>query len=374
MRIAHVITGLGNGGAEGVLHRLVTHDIRNTHFVISLQDAGLYGERLVRQGISLYTLDMPRGRLQWKGVAKLFSIYRIIKPDVVQTWMYHADLLGGMVAKLLGIKAIIWGIRGAYDKNNTSIKTKLTIYACSRLSKWIPSKIVSNSEHAKQAHEHIGYTKKKIMVIPNGFSFVKFKPDDKAKNEICSWFKLSPNDILLGMVARFDAYKDHENLFRALARLLKMTQQFKCLLIGPGMESANKALVNMIQHYELQDIVILCGPQEEVYKFMAALDVHVLSSLGESFPNVLAEAMACGVPCVTTNVGDAASIVNDTGWIVPPSNPNALAAALNEAINERHTFSGWESRQQACIQRVNSQFNLTRMIENYNALWKSIKD
>ena len=113
MRILHIITGLGNGGAEGVLYRLVTNDKRNTHHVISMMDSGLYGERLIAKGIPVYTLNMCLGPAMIKGLFKLYQLIRTINPNVVQTWMYHADFIGGIVARLAGKRVVIWGVRAS---------------------------------------------------------------------------------------------------------------------------------------------------------------------------------------------------------------------------------------------------------------------
>ena len=374
MRVVHIITGLNQGGAEGSLCRLVTNDQKNTHHVISLLDRGVYGAHLGDKGVQVYTLDMSRGRLTLSALYKLVRLIRVINPDVVQTWMYHADLLGGIAARLAGIKAVVWGIRASYNKDKSGLGTKITVHACAYLSSWIPFRILSNSHYAKNVHIQLGYLEKKINVIHNGFLFDKVHSNGSEKEQIISQLKLSSNTVLLGMVARYDPYKDHENLFKALFLLSTSTNTFCCLLIGPGMDYSNLSLMRLIDKHQIQDKVKLLGVRDDIPKLMAAMDVHVLSSIGESFPNVLAEAMICGTPCVTTDVGDAAVIVDDTGWVVPPSNAQALANGILDAMDKLKDPVQWEIRRQACVDHIISNFSLDRMIESYHVIWKCAVD
>ncbi len=369
LKIVHIITGLNNGGAEAVLYRLVAADAENFHQVISLMDMGVYGERLADAGIPVHILNMPRGRVTLKGVIKLYRLVRLIKPDVVQTWMYHADLIGGVVARLAGAKIVVWGIRGPFDRQRTALQTRITIRLCAFFSKWVPIAIVSNSEHAAEVHVQAGYSPDKLVNIPNGYPLNRFRPDETARDELLHELNLKHDVVLMGMVARFDPYKDHENLFGALLTVARKGRQVTCLLVGHGMSMTNQPLAHLVGKYGVQEMVKLIGPRDDVPKIMAALDAHVLSSAAESFPNVLAEAMACGTPCVTTDVGDAALIVGDTGWVVPHSDPAALAHAIQEALDEMKDSAKWNTRKEACRKRVIENYSLERMIVSYIRVW-----
>lgn len=370
MKIIHIITGLSNGGAEAVLFRLATCDGNNCHQVISLMDAGYYGERLIASGVQVHTLNMSRGRVTVSGITKLYKLLKVIKPDVVQTWMYHADLIGGIFARLAGIRTVIWGIRGPFNRQLTSLQTTVTIRLCALLSKWIPSVVVSNSKHAAQVHENVGYDSSKLVYIPNGYSFDDFRPTRKESNAFRQEMDLGPETILLGMVARFDPYKDHDNLLAALSIISKGAYKICCALVGDEMEVDNVSLRRLIEKHDVGDIVKLLGPRDDVSEVMAGLDLHLLSSLAESFPNVLAEAMACGTPCITTDVGDAALIVGDTGWVVPPSDPDEMADAIGEALIEMKKSSKWSAKRTACRERVLKNYTLEGMIMSYNKSWE----
>jgi glycosyltransferase involved in cell wall biosynthesis len=374
MKVLHVITGLNNGGAEAVLYRLAAADQRsgNLHHVVSLMDRGIYAARLEQAGVVVSTLDMPRGRVTFGGLLRLFRLMKQVHPDVVQTWMYHADLLGGIAARLAGIKAIAWGIRHANlhpDKNNRV--TLLIAKLCAGLSIWVPAKIVSCSVKAAQVHRDLGYQSDKFIVIPNGYAMEKFKPDIQTRLVLRGELAITSDAFVLGMVARFDPQKDHQNLITALSQIKKSGQQFVCLLVGVGMDNSNALLMAELEFAGITDYVKLLGPRDEIPAVMNALDLHVLSSLGEAFPNVLAEAMACGTPCVTTDVGDAALIVGSNGWVVPARNPEALAGGLMQAkaIFENNR-QAWQELQTACREHIVSNFELSQMCERYREVWR----
>jgi glycosyltransferase involved in cell wall biosynthesis len=151
--------------------------------------------------------------------------------------------------------------------------------------------------------------------------------------------------------------------------LSSMGHKFVCLLVGTGMSSNNEILMKLVNKFSVQDAVKLIGPRFDIPKVMASLDVHILSSGAESFPNVLAEAMACGTPCITTDVGDAALIVGGTGWVVPHSDPSALAHAIQKVFKEMKDSSEWNVRKEACRMRITENYSIERMITSYSRIW-----
>ncbi len=171
------------------------------------------------------------------------------------------------------------------------------------------------------------------------------------------------------MVARWDPYKDHANLLAALAAVRRAGVAFQAVLVGSGVTPDNPCLTAQIREAGLSGDVLLVGPQRDIPGVMAALDVHVLSSAAEAFPNVLAEAMACGTPCVTTDVGDAAAIVGETGWVVPPRDASALAAVIQQAIGAMADRAAWRARQQACRARITEHYGIDAMVQRYRAVW-----
>lgn len=370
MNILHVTTGLGDGGAEAVLYRLCTHDREHRHTVISLMDKGKYGPLLEQAGIPVHCLYLPRGRLRLTALIRLFKLLRELQPDVVQTWMYHGDFIGGVMARLAGVRNVVWGIHNTTLEPGKSKWTTIIIARVSAwLSHWIPKRIAVCAQRAVEVHRSLGYDAVRMRVIPNGYSLSRFKPDGLAGMGVRDEWEISAEMPLLGMVARFDPQKDHENLLEALTLLRQRGMDFRCVLIGAGVDSDNERLINLISSRGLQQHIKLIGQRNDIPAVMNALDVHVLSSAAEAFPNVLAEAMACGTPCVTTDVGDAAVIVGDTGWVVQPRDASALADGIQAALRDWKGIE-WSDRRNAARERIKSCFGVERMVDAYSQLWQ----
>jgi glycosyltransferase involved in cell wall biosynthesis len=372
VKISHIITGLSNGGAEAVLYRLCSADKTSTHIVISLMDEDMYGSLLRGAGIKVYCLNMPRGHVTMFGLVKLFRLLRNLQPDVVQTWMYHADLVGGILARLAGVGRVFWGIHNSTLEPGKSRRSTIAVARLNAfLSRWVPADIVCCAERAREVHQALGFCADKLMVIPNGYDLSHFQPDNTARLRLRAEWGVDHDTPLLGMVGRFDPQKDHENLLRALDRFKHTSTPFRCVLVGQGLEAANVQLTAWIEKYSLRNEVQLLGQCRDVPAVMNALDLHVLSSSCEAFPNVLAEAMACGTPCVTTDVGDAALIVGDTGWVVPPDDAVLLAGAIESALTARGDVTNWQVHCEAARMRVAEHFSLKKMIAAYHTVWRS---
>ena len=370
MIILHVITGLNDGGAEGVLYRLCKHDKKNRHVVVSLSGPGKYGPKLRDAGSAVYALCMRRGRPSLAAFFKLISIIRDQQPDIVQTWMYHADLLGGLAARLLGIRSVVWNIRQSEFSSKKA--NKLTVFMSKILaisSYWMPARIVVCSQQAMATHKKLGYNEAKMRFIPNGYNLSDFKVDIVADQSLRATLVPVPNVTLLGMIARYDPMKDHSNLLNALAELRSRGVLFQCVLAGFGIDQNNRMLSDQIKDLDLTGSIHLLGQRTDVPEIMGALDFHVLSSSSEAFPNVIAEAMAAGTPCVVTDVGDAAWIVGDTGWVAPPGDSRKLADSIEQAINDLK-LPGWVRRSIAARERIAEHFSIDSMVNLYNEIWQ----
>lgn len=372
MKIAHVITSLNDGGAEAVLYRLCRSDKTIQHHVVSLMDAGKYGPLLQAAGVKVLCLNMPRGRVTVNGLWKLWRCLRQISPEVVQTWMYHADLIGGVVARLAGVKQIFWGIRhSTLDVKQSRHSTILVAKLCARISSRVPFSIICCAQKALEAHRTLGYASEKLQVIPNGYDLVRFRVDKDARMRLRTEWSIG-NLWLIGMVGRFDPLKDHKNLLDALVIIKAHDIDFHCVLVGRGLDQNNSQLMAWLLERELVNEVQLLGQRIDIPAVMNALDVHVLSSSGEAFPNVVAEAMACGTPAIVTDVGDAGVIVGETGWVVPPKNPEALANVLLQAHSAMSDKLAWQARCVAAREQVEKHFDLNNMIESYHLAWNTV--
>ena len=368
--VLHIVTGLGDGGAEAVLSRLCGTNGRFVHSVVSLMGEGKYGPVLKKMGVPVYVLDMPRGRISMRGVASLYRLIASVRPDVVQTWMYHADFVGGVVARISGVRAVCWNLRhSTMEQDYVKKSSRLVLKACALLSRFVPAVIVCCANKALEVHVGAGYDRGRMMVIVNGCDTRRFCPDGLVRDKLRREFGIPSTEVLLGFVARYNPDKDHGTLLAALSRLKAGALFFRCALIGVGMSMENAALVELIRSNELQDRILLLGQREDIPAVMNVLDVHVMSSVSESFPNVLAEAMACGTPCVATDVGDAAEIVGNTGWVVPTSDAAALADAIGEAIAAARTQPSWDQRCAKARFRIETAFSLDQMATAYQQVW-----
>ena len=356
MKILHIIIGLNDGGAEGVLSRICLAEPKK-HIIIQ------------QAGTEVYCLNLHLSKIKLNKFIELFFLIRRISPSAVQTWMYHADFLGGIVAKLAGVPNVFWGIRHSnLTKGTIKRSTYYIMKICAFLSDFVPKEIISCSRNAVVSHTSHGYARKKFKVIQNGYDLTKFRPNSDQK------IKFSYNKPILGMVARFDIQKDHRNLLQALSLLKDQNQEFHAVLVGTGMTEDNSELMKLIYQYNLRlyEDITLYGRCNDIPALMNAIDLHVLSSLGEAFPNVLAEAMACGIPCVSTDVGDAKEIIDQHGWVVQAQNPIKLAEAISRALNEfKFSPNDWNVRKNNCAAHIQENFELHTMIEKFHSIWES---
>jgi glycosyltransferase involved in cell wall biosynthesis len=376
LKVLHVITGLGDGGAEAVLYRLCQATPQVDHVVVSLRGEDKYAPMLRGLGIAVFPLNANPNRLPLFALARLWRRIHNEKPDVVQTWMYHADLLGGLAARLAGVKAVVWGIRNSdLDKATSSRATIWVTKLLARLSSLVPARIVVCAQRAKDVHTEIGYASDKMCVIPNGYDLSCFRPDFEMRAVRRAQLSLTDDAAVIGSVGRDNPQKDYSNFLKALELLKARGYRFQCLLVGTGLDSNNVGLSQLVEQHGLSGYVQLIGRQTDIAAIMNALDIHVLpSAYGEAFPNVLNEAMACGTPCVTTDVGDAAFIVGKTGWTVPKRDSAALADALAAALDGMSSAEEWQARANAARDRVVTHFSLERMADAYRVLWEELAE
>lgn len=335
-RLCLIITGLSTGGAETMLLKLLQgmDRVRFTPEVISLTTMGEIGPRLQALGIPVLALGMRPGRADSRRFWALVQHLRRSAPDVVHTWMYHADLLGGLAARLAGCKRVVWGIRHSnLSKTENKRSTLWVVKACAALSGWVPAHILSCSHRASTIHAAAGYAAGKLHVIPNGFDLGRFVPDAGARTIVRAELGLPADAPLVGLIARYHPEKNHAGFITAAALLHARMPQVHFVLAGTGVDASNADLNAAIAQKGLQANLHLLGRRDDVARLMASLDVLASPSHGEAFPNVLGEAMASGVPCVVTDVGDSAEIVGHTGRVVAAGDMAGLANGLLALLN-----------------------------------------
>lgn len=372
IRVTHIITDLDVGGAETTLLKLLsTCDRKRFEMsVISLTDVGVIGEQIAALGIPVRAMRMRPARFNPADLLRLTQAVSAFGPDVVQTWLYHSDLIGGIAARLAGAP-VIWGIRSLMsDASRVKRGTLLVRRACALLSGVVPTRIVSCAVEAKRLHVEIGYSPGKMRVIPNGYDLEVFRPDTAARLSVREELGVENDVQLVGLVGRFDPQKDHLTFLQACAIVRERMPGVHFLLCGKGITYENEQIGKWLDEMGLRDSVHLLGPRSDVPRLVAALDVGALSSRSEAFPNVVAEAMACGVPCAVTDAGDASLIVGDTGRVVPPADPSALAEAIRELL-EMDAYSR-RSLGNAARKRIETEFSQAAATARYEALYSEI--
>lgn len=355
-----------------MLYKLLSHATEG-HFaweVVSLTDRGQMGDSIEALGVPLHTINMRRGVPSPTGLMRLAGLLRARQPSLIQTWMYHADLLGGLIGKLTSTAPIVWNLRASNLFWETDKNTFAVLKACAFVSAKIPTKIISCSEDALHFHARLGYQQEKIIVIPNGFDLTVYNIDFAARDNVRRELGLAPETPLIGLVARFNPYKDQHNFIQAAALLKREMPTVQFVLCGNGISWDTQELAQWITAAGLRDSFHLLGRRADVSRLTAAFDIVASSSMGEGFPNVLGEAMACGVPCVATNVGDSALIVGETGIIVPPKDPQALAAGWRKIL----TMSRAEREKLGLLarQRIEENFSLTAVVKRYENLYSEL--
>lgn len=331
--ILHLITELDVGGAEQMLYKLVNSLDRERFrsIVISMTYKGLMGEKISGSGIPVYELGMRPGRPDLRAIPLLINLLKSESVDILQTWLYHSDLLGLMAGKIARVPKIVWGIRCSEMKfKYYSPLTYLTMRICALLSA-LPDAIILNSHAGKDVHRDMGYKAWRMKVIPNGFNTSVFQPDLSAKKSLKIELGLSEPGTLIGMVARFDPMKDHRTFLKAASILAAQTQNVHFVLVGKGMEPANTELTSEIQS-NLKGRLHLLGQRDDMPKVMAGLDILTNLSFGEGFSNVIGEAMSSGTVCVASDVGDSAYIMGDTGLLVKPGDHSDLILAWKRML------------------------------------------
>lgn len=371
MKILFVITGLSTGGAEMMLIKVLEHLDRRRFqpYVISLSPLGELAPRISALGVSVRSVDMKGGLSDMAGFVSLLRMIKTIRPDVVHTWMYHADLLGGLAARLAGVKAIGWCIRNStLDTNKTSASTRFIVGICARLSHYLPSLILSCSEQARRVHVMKGYAADKMIVVPNGFDLGRFRPDSAARDSVRKDLGLAQGVSLVGVIGRFDPQKNHVGFFDAAGHIRGCLPKVHFLLAGRGIDASNSLLVRAAKNNGVLENCHFLGLRDDIPRLMASLDVLVsASSYGEAFPNVLGEAMASGVPCVVTDAGDSSYIVGDAGYTVAIGDMEGLAEAVLRLLSLPHQEKSHLSEQ--ARSRVANYFEIGRIVHEYEKFY-----
>ena len=375
IRLAVVINAIVLAGAERMLARVLAR-LRPEEFDVRVFTIGMPGpftKHLEQLGIQnrLYEFLRPKLPNPWH-LLTLARDLRRFQPDVVQGWMYLGNLFGGVAAKLARRDLpVAWNIRhSTLDPQIDSRSMRWSAWLGGQLSGLVPDRIVLCAEAARAAHLRVGYAPEKLEVIPNGFDLSELRPDSVARQRLRAEIGISDETPLVGLIGRLHQHKDHRTFVRA-ARVV--AERFpNAHFVGAGEEQTYSAadLWSWVDEAGLRDRFHWLGVRHDVPAIDASLDVLVCSSTTEGFPNVVGEAMACGVPCVATDVGECAEVVGDTGRIVPKQDPQRLGEATVDLLqmlrSERTALGGLARR------RVVERYDINRVVERYGDLWREL--
>lgn len=371
MKITHIITGLNTGGAETMLYWLLKN-VDQQQFpcrVISLTDNGPIGEKLTNIGIPIIVVGLNNKKSIWDGFSCIFKELLANKPAIIQTWMYHSDLLGGLVAKTLKGIRVVWGIHNStLDLSKSKKSTRLVVRINAFLSHFLPDRIIVCSRVAERIHTQKGFDENRMVFIPNGFDLSEYRADAQACAKVRNELGIASADIVVGMAARFDPQKDHDTLLLAASELLKKFPYLHFVLCGDGVTWDNADIVSMIESTKKSHFHLL-GRRNDMPEIYASWNIATLSSkYGEAFPLAIGEAMACEIPCVGTDVGDTSDLIGKTGYTVPPEAPSLLADAIAKLISlpsKERSNLGKLAREQ-----ILSNYEISQITKKYQEVWK----
>ena len=367
--VLHFVYSIGGGGAESMLMNLVeTLDpaqFRSVVVAINAKPWPHQARRLHDAGAVLHDLE-GTAFLRRETLARLHAVLRAERPDIVQTWMHHADLVGGWAARLAGVRKIVWSIHcREIHRNHGESDRKIALFrrALSFSSRFIPSRIISCSAAAIEDHAAIGYPRSKMHWIPNGIDADRFVPDTDAGLDTRAELRLPPNAPVIGYVGRFHEMKDLPTFLRAAA-ILQTRQPKAHFVFCGGLEvefnAAEREAFALVPH---RNQVRFESFRADPWRLYPALNVFSLSSRTEACPMTIMEAMSCGVPCVTTDVGDCARLLEGVGRVVPPNDPEALAYAWEQTL--RLDAAEREDIARQSRQLVLARFTIAKAAQQY---------
>ena len=365
--VTHLITGLGKGGAETMLYQVLKYrtDRALTHRVISLGGARYYEEPIRELGIPVTELSFRTRPVS--GFVRLVKLLR--GTDTLCCWMYHANFIGYLTAKLAQVPRVVWCIRHPTQDPALDKKLTLSISAfCAKRSSRVAA-VTYNGEMSRAVHEAAGYCPEKSVILVNGCDCEDYIPNPKAAADIRQELGLSPGQKILLSVTRDHPGKDVPTFLAAIALLRQRYSEIVGVLCGTGIQPANNSLVNICADNGLRlgKDVFLLGQRHDVPRLLAACDVYVLHSAAEAFPNALLQAMSCGCLCVATDVGDVKYILPDSHWMVPPRDMQSLAKKITELL-ELPPEAAQAIRSQN-RKRIQKDFDIYQIVKKYEAMF-----
>ena len=370
IRVAHVINDLDRGGAEMVLLKLMVNRdaARFEPLVISLSGDGVVADELAPAGVPVDSFRMGSALATPLAISWIGRRLRRFRPAVVQTWMYQADLVGGLAARMFTRAPVVWGLHATgFPAGRRSIEMRLGLPLARRLSSIVPTRIIACAETARAFHVALGYDAARMMVIPNGFEIPESTRERAgARKEL----GLPSGRFVVARVGRDHPQKDQETLYRAMDLLISAGNDVHLVVVGAGLGTSAAGDAEG-RYPSLRGRTTFLGPRRDVSEVYGSADLTVSSSAyGEALPLVIGESMARGVPVVTTDVGDSGALIGDDDRVVPPKDPRALAAAVERILrlndDEREALGARDRR------RVAERYSVDAMVRAYEGLYETL--
>lgn len=377
MRVLHIITGLGVGGAESMLERLLSDldPALVSNHVIALKEGGPIAAQIAARGVPVEIIGLNNYFSRGLMPLRVARHIQRIAPDLIQTWLYHADLIGGVAARLARPFGppipVAWGVRqSVVNRSLLKPSTWRVIRYAAIASHLIPQTIVVNARASIASHAGLGFDTGKFLLIPNGFDSCRFRPDPLARAYFRKQLDVAPDSILIGLAGRLDPHKDYANFINAARIISAQRQNIVFTACGDGVEPGNPQMAQLLRRYGQDARLRLLGRQTDMPGFWSALDIAVSASVGEGFSNSIGEAMSCALPCIVTDVGDSASLIGDSGKVIPPGQPQALIDAILSMADmpgELRMELGRRARA-----RIETCYSMHAATEGFLNLWKSM--
>ena len=379
MKIIHIVNSLKKGGAEGNLYRLCKfqkkkykNQIKIT--IITLIDNGFYETNLKKLGVKVFSLKMNKQSKFFNFIKKIIQLRKLLKkqnPDIIQSWMYHSNFITLLVQREFYSK-IFWNIR--HSELNTQISKITTIYIsiiCGLFSKIVPKKIIYCSERSKLFHENQHFYKRsKSSLIENGFSDKTYFSSKKLRFKFRKKNNINNLDLILGFAGRYARQKNIPSLLFAFSNFLKIYNNLYLYMVGSDINKSNKELVNLVEKLKIKDKVFFLNEQKNLVEFYNGIDLLVLTSHSESFPNVIAESMLCSTPVLSSNAGCAKKIINDCGFVIMKNDSKSIIQGLKKSINLfKSNKNYWKYLKNNSQIQIKRNFSIQKMADLYIKIW-----
>ena len=372
IKILHTIIALNNGGSERSLQKLI-YNIDNNIFenrILCIFNEGYVGKEIEKKGFKVYVLFRKNNIINFlKSIKKI----RKYKPDIIQTWLPHADFLGGFIAFLTGSKNVIWNLRlSNIELKKNKLHSLFFIRFNALLSWFVPKKIICNSSKASKVHINIGYKKDKICYVPNGFDTDRFNSDKQIRRKLRKNYNIPIESKVFGLIGRYTPLKNHIGFLNAAQLILRKNTNVLFLLAGENIDQNNIELMKIIKKNKLEKHIILLGIRDDIENVINCLDFSICCSYGESFPNIIGESMSCAVPCIVSKVGDCSKIIEDSGWIFKSTSSTDIADKLNEVLK----IADYEIEKKGSIARsiIKEKYSMDISVSKYEKIYLAIME